>query len=166
MTLLDIGFQNCEGGTGGAISVGAGNGGFVEIFNCSFVGNRATVNGGAIYSKSYASLNVQSCVFSNNSAGNGLGGAIYVEQQDVTVTSSTFYLNSASSGAAFYGLNIGSSFPPIVISLPFPYLCLILIVLLAFPKQQLHREHSERKRRSVFRGQHRWFEPNLRLYRK
>jgi CSLREA domain-containing protein len=121
-------------GGNGAGSTNTGNGGalyidtfmppmIVTVTNCTFSGNHATANGGAIrnggtltvtsstLSSNSASLNagaiqnggtlaVTSSTFSGNSTtgtgGNGIGGAIRINAGNLTVTSSTFSGNSAS----------------------------------------------------------------------
>jgi len=73
------------------------------IENSSFANNRGTNIGGAIYLNVGTSIRTVNCVFHNNSAFNGHGGAVFGTQIAYYDLSSQFRYNSANSrGGAFY----------------------------------------------------------------
>lgn len=67
----------------------------VNISNCIFNSNKATVKGGGIYNESDV-LNITNCVFNNN-----LGGGVY-NKGFFTVSNSTFSNNTSNYGAGLY----------------------------------------------------------------
>ena len=78
-------FTNCtfksntvtgKGGRGGAISAVAGS--HFQIHHCTFKGNQAKYDGGAVYGRNTRKLLFKRCIFENNVADgrNGAGGAI------------------------------------------------------------------------------------------
>lgn len=131
-------FANGKAFTGGAIQFE--NTAQGSITNCTFVGNAAVNDGGAIY----GNVSVANCTFVGNFAKNGGaffsrggtvsnstfsynratddGGAVYVETAQLTVINSTFSHNSANRGGALelfangsgttttFGLVTGSTF--------------------------------------------------------
>ena len=98
----------------------AGN---IGITNCTFQNNRATNNGGAVFSwngllsnnrlnstadmgqnGSSGDVNITNCSFQKNSA--SIGGAIFIVSVSSTlINSSTFTNNTAVGGAAVYAIN-------------------------------------------------------------
>ncbi len=78
-------------------------GGTLDIFNSTFTNNKASENGGAVYT-SNASVIVNKGQFTNNAADkdNGFGGAVFVDLGDVKITDSSFTENVADEGAALY----------------------------------------------------------------
>jgi predicted outer membrane repeat protein len=121
-------FENCTSeGSGGAIFVN--DGGLAQINNSIFIGNQAMRSGGVMFISNTAVLSVWDCEFLENSAqGDGgviylgfqsenatcirslfernsaknVGGAIYSESS-LFLNQSTFSLNVALQGGAFYG---------------------------------------------------------------
>jgi predicted outer membrane repeat protein len=103
----DLSFTNCTFlnnqtvGNGGALSVEKGN---LTITNCTFTGNIAAGQAGAINLIGAAKiLTITDSVFSGNSAGNGLGGAIFAAGNSavavpyiISVTNSLFVGNSST----------------------------------------------------------------------
>jgi predicted outer membrane repeat protein len=103
----NLSFTNCTFlnnqtvGNGGALSVEKGN---LTITNCTFTGNIAAGQAGAINLIGAAKiLTITDSVFSGNSAGNGLGGAIFAAGNSavavpyiISVTNSLFVGNSST----------------------------------------------------------------------
>jgi hypothetical protein len=93
---------------GAALVLIAGNGNFVLVTGCTFSGNSATVNGGAIcYRSGYAQI--VDCLFADNTAA-GCGGAIAVNSEYSAssgypvITRCTFRSNRAGvAGGAIWG---------------------------------------------------------------
>jgi hypothetical protein len=87
-----------NGGSGGAIT----NTASFTVSGSSFTGNEATGSGGAIFNAFGGTLTVVNSTFASNSTTGGNGGAI--DNSDfygcgiTTVSSSTFYQNSAANG--------------------------------------------------------------------
>jgi predicted outer membrane repeat protein len=70
----------------------------VSIEDCNFTRNRASEDGGAIFSK-YGLTRISNCNFIENTAGES-GGAIYTKLGELNITNSYFYGNSAQYGGA------------------------------------------------------------------
>lgn len=88
--LKNIRFLNGASDYGGAIlSLG-----FFQLFNCTFINNTATVNGGAIY-EAQTQVHIDGSTFINNSAFN-TGGAVFGEMA-VIVKGSSFVNNMAGN---------------------------------------------------------------------
>lgn len=84
--------SNTNSASGGAIFNGYAT-------NCVFIGNMAAINGGASCNASY----VRSCVFVDNKACGGSGGATYFNGRGILITDSVFTNNSSTSdGGAVY----------------------------------------------------------------
>ena len=85
---------------GGAIfnAGSGGGGGRLSVSHCTFAGNFATQDGGALFDQ--ALLQVRNSTFSSNSAGRG--GGIYTEIGTKALTNCTFSDNSASQGGAVF----------------------------------------------------------------
>jgi len=97
-------------GSGGAISFGPATDGYtLEIADCSFEGNNANDEGGALHSDGASSLSVLDTALLTNSA-NG-GGAIYLEDsEDITLRRNLLHENSAvDSGGAVLQTGSGST---------------------------------------------------------
>ena len=98
LSFTDCVFQNnAVVGSGGVLSFSVGS---VTITGCMFTNNAATIQGGAInLIGTAANLTITNSVFSGNSAGNGLGGAIFAVGSAagiLTVTNSLFVDNSST----------------------------------------------------------------------
>jgi hypothetical protein len=117
ITLIKCVFDQCDAfGTGGGADAG-GNGGIggavyadgvhqlanqprLDVVGCSFTNNTAKDHGGAIFAFTYAGTGsnvfIDQCAFSGNQVTSpptpvaGLGGAIYHQNNTITVTRSTF----------------------------------------------------------------------------
>jgi hypothetical protein len=131
LTILDSSFENCTAfGTGGGADQGSsGQGGIggaiyidgvdqnsdestLRIDGCSFISSRANDHGGAVFA--YLRAGTQStalfnaCDFHGNAvidpaAAVGVGGAIYIQNGDVTVASCAFTENEAvGNGGAIW----------------------------------------------------------------
>ena len=104
--LNDLTISNGFATSGGAASVA----GALRVTNCSFVGNKTSGVGGAIYATGGAKLQFANCVFDSNVAAEG-GGAICngAPQGELIVTTSAFSSNMATllGGGAIY--NDGST---------------------------------------------------------
>ena len=72
----------------------------VDIDDCTFEGNNASNNGGAIYLNS-GNTNIKYSTFVGNNVTNN-GGAIYQNVDVLTVMDSTFIGNNATNGGAIY----------------------------------------------------------------
>ena len=100
VSIINSTFKNNSAGSGGVIRTNKN----IDIENCSFINNKASRSGGAIYT-SYGSINMKNCSFINNTASSYNGGAIYCGYSGTTlgtITNSTFINNSAGSGGAIY----------------------------------------------------------------
>lgn len=85
--------------TGGAISF---SGGPHTLGDCTFIGNYASDNGGAVaFSDEGDNSDVRNCRFINNTC-NSKGGAVYFENTGCAVYSSSFEGNNAQVGGALY----------------------------------------------------------------
>ena len=91
-------YTNCTGISGSAIYSDSGT---LNILGGSFEENSSTSSGGAVYAK--GTLNVDSAEFTNNHS-DANGGAVYFGSTtlDCTLTDTTFALNDAVHGGAFY----------------------------------------------------------------
>ena len=85
----------------------------INIYNCNFTGNNATLNsasgigGAALYFNSYNSVNITESYFANNKALNSMAGALYSNPSTsgtptLSITKSEFDDNYATSGGAVY----------------------------------------------------------------
>lgn len=95
-------FQDCNGGsTGGGM---ANNGGVVNVTSCSFINNIAGNHGGGIFTANGGNLTVVNTTFFTNQAANN-GGAIYNDGgATLTLTNNTLYLNDCSGiGGGVHG---------------------------------------------------------------
>ena len=101
-TLFDCYFvvnSTLAAGRGGAIYA---TGSQLTLTRCTFDANEATVDGGAVYCKSYSSAMIDSCLFKWNVTVSG-GGAIYFYDHDnSTVSNCTFYENESPNGGALW----------------------------------------------------------------
>ncbi|MBL0063338.1 MAG: right-handed parallel beta-helix repeat-containing protein [bacterium] len=99
--LFEDGFANVgnEERYGGAVELYQAE---VEIDSCSFRGNRARIDGGAIYCRDAATLTVRDCEFSGDSTRFGGGGAILARTSgSITIERCRFENNkAATSGGA------------------------------------------------------------------
>ncbi len=104
ISAVEILVQGCEfedslaaGSAGALLLMGEP---MATLRTCDFTGNVATLQGGAL-SSAGGSLEVRSSTFEGNRADQG--GALYVEQSELTVPQSSLVFNTASSrGAALY----------------------------------------------------------------
>ncbi|MGL5020034.1 MAG: choice-of-anchor Q domain-containing protein, partial [Luteolibacter sp.] len=95
---------------GGGISDGApisggGSAPIVTVDSCHFVGNRAKLDGGAIFLRSTSTLTIRKSTFVGNSAGVE-GGAVRADRI-IEILRSTFTGNSAMEGGAIFKYNVG-----------------------------------------------------------
>ena len=72
----------------------------VDIIDCNFLDNHASVNGGAIYANN-VKMTIANSNFNNNRADNN-GGAIFLYQGSSYFYNLNFYNNNAVSGGALY----------------------------------------------------------------
>ena len=72
------------------------------IRSCSFIGNTATLGGGALGGL-YCSPTVTNCIFQGNTA--MTGGGIYTDNSSPTIINNTFSGNSADDGGAIHLTN-------------------------------------------------------------
>lgn len=87
-----------EGGYGGAAVF---SGGAASLSRCTFTGNYATRQGGAIRAEKGASLTLRECTFAANDADDG--GALHSAAADVNAVACAFVGNHAAThGGAFY----------------------------------------------------------------
>lgn len=71
----------------------------VTLINCNFTNNRASEQGGAVYSK-YGLTKIYNCNFEDNYCDKG--GAIYAKFATLTISDSSFKGNSAQYGGALF----------------------------------------------------------------
>ena len=71
----------------------------VSISNCNFINNRASEQGGAVYTK-YGLTKIRNCTFTDNYCTKG--GAVYAMFADLQITDSKFNKNSADYGGALF----------------------------------------------------------------
>ena len=104
VTILDSRFYNSSSLIGGAyVQLGA----CLFMNNTSFINNKATHNGGAMYLSFTSSSEISNCTFDSNGVEDledypGVGGAIYSDYNRMGVDSCKFINNSASIGNAIY----------------------------------------------------------------
>ncbi len=122
ITIVNCTFTQCDAfGTGGGAEVGpTGQGGIggavyvdgvhqngslprLDIANCTFTNNSANHDAGAVSGYTYpgtgSSVLVDTCTFTGNSAkpgGHGFAGALYHQENSLTVRNSTFSGNTAA----------------------------------------------------------------------
>jgi predicted outer membrane repeat protein len=98
-------FTRNTGTDGGAISEPVVQGGYnaPAVSNATFIGNRATDSGGAIFDgdSPLGGIQVTNCTFSGNVAAN-FGGAVYDFATGDSVTGSVFLGNRAGTGGALF----------------------------------------------------------------
>ena len=96
-------FEGNSGVKGGAIHIKVFDYSYrssASITDCNFTKNKASLYGGAIYSK-YGLTNIDNCRFADNSAGT-YGGAIFTKLGELKLTDSYFSGNSAKYGGALF----------------------------------------------------------------
>ncbi|WIA09253.1 hypothetical protein OEZ85_008661 [Tetradesmus obliquus] len=97
-------FENNQGDFGGAVSAYDAD---VAATNCSFIGNKAGVDGGALHLSTMQAagsgnqLALAGCTLSDNTAG-VFGGAVAVYNQGLAVKDSSFEANQGGSAGAIY----------------------------------------------------------------
>ena len=100
-TIIDCVFKNASSMVGGAYIQLGGN---LILNSSNFTGNNARV-GGAVY-VSFTNSTIDDCIFDSNEASsnyfNNLGGAIFCDISNMTLTHSGFINNSAYLGNAVY----------------------------------------------------------------
>lgn len=102
-TFTGVTFVANRGDGGGAIN--ADQSSVVVVVRCTFLGNKATGDGGAIIGAPNSKLSVISSTFQANAAV-GNGGAIASDAAEVTIVSTTFTSNTAgASGAAISAIS-------------------------------------------------------------
>ena len=89
--------QNGDADAGGAIRCKSSS---PTLINCTFSGNSASYDGGAIRCAASSSPTITNCAFNGNSA--TWGGAICCSSSSPTVTNCTFGSNIANEGGAIY----------------------------------------------------------------
>jgi hypothetical protein len=130
MTLVNCAFTQCNAfGTGGGAEVGpSGQGGIggavyvdgvhqngslprLDIAGCTFTNNSSNDAAGALFAYSYPGTGsrvlIDTCTFSGNATtgGHGQGGAVYQQENELTVRLSTFSNNTAAkSGGGLWSL--------------------------------------------------------------
>ena len=122
-TIYDSNFtDNLAGWNGGALCTYS----YLQIYNTIFIGNNCTTNngGGAIYAYNQLStphIYVKDSLFKDNenlcwsltelsTEGVGRGGAISINEGDLTVLNTTFIKNSAAIGTAICIIDKGSNY--------------------------------------------------------
>jgi len=112
MRILNCTFTENEASYGGAIYNGEGTGtsiaGGLVIDGCTFTGNHASLDGGAVFNADNTAVSITSSVFDANGA-DWTGGAL-CSLSAVTVNDCNFNGNSAESGGAVYDYNEASVF--------------------------------------------------------
>ena len=97
VTFKNIVFKNGKAAQGGAVYCYSYN---LNFDKCTFIGNTATENGGAIY-HSTGTLTVTNCNFEKNTVSNskstGHGGAIWIYKGNSKISKSTFKSNTCLS---------------------------------------------------------------------
>lgn len=110
----DLEVDNCtfENNKGCAIQASSGE---VNISNSTFTGNEADRSGGAIQIPQNKGCTIHNCTFSDNTVtGNFMGGAIYIDHGETSITKCSFTGNSAAYGGAIAvadatGINISEN---------------------------------------------------------
>ena len=100
MDSLTVNNSIFSGNTGSSGAIFASN--ILNVTNCTFTNNKASYNGGAI---SAEILTVIDSTFSDNTALEGMGGAIWTMSPSSTIVNSTFLVNAAGEGGAIANLN-------------------------------------------------------------
>ena len=90
LIIEDCNFENNKAPYGGAVQL---NGMNINIDNCNFTGNNASIDGGAIRIGAKI-VNIVDSNFNNNVACHN-GGAVYVNGESTTIQESSFRLNKA-----------------------------------------------------------------------
>ena len=105
VTMLDCLFYNASSMFGGAYIQLGGN---LCLNNSYFINNAATYEGAAIY-LSYTQSKINNCTFISNVAWGfddySMGGAIYSDSSNLSITDSAFVNNSATAGGGIYALD-------------------------------------------------------------
>ena len=91
LTLTNSLFENCSSTFGGAYVHLGGN---LNIVQCNFTNNLAGCSGGAIYTSNTTAL-IAKNIFDNNKANYFYGGALYIDDNDIIITSCDFKNNFA-----------------------------------------------------------------------
>ena len=81
----------------------------VAVNDSTFIGNTAESDGGAIWTNNQA-VTITGSTFTGNRAGRGNGGAVYSGDSTITVVNSTFEANGAASGGALAGVDVEVSY--------------------------------------------------------
>ena len=84
---------------GGAILWSSGDNATVN--NCTFTNNNANY-GGALYCSNIANIYINDTVFSQNTASSYGGGAYLIDNDEVTISNSTFKFDYSNHGSALY----------------------------------------------------------------
>jgi predicted outer membrane repeat protein len=113
LLLVDVDFiNNHTNGHGGAVN-NSGSSSVLKAENCTFLRNYAKVGGGAIGSPYADSLYIDNCVFKNDSAFSGKGGAILdgggTTDEIVYIGNSEFFNNYGSQGGGAIHLYMDSA---------------------------------------------------------
>ena len=102
VTISGLTISNGKATNGGGIYI---NNGHLTVENCTFTGNQASSDGGAIYSNANpGSFTVTNSTFTNNTA-TSQGGAIWA-QGTFTISGSTFTGNSSAIGGGILAFGI------------------------------------------------------------
>lgn len=88
------------------------------ITGCTFIGNKATDIGGAMYNVSGGSITVKDCTFSANSAKNH-GGAVNNDKTHPAFINCTFAANSAFAANSMGGAMRNASASPVIVNCTF-----------------------------------------------
>jgi hypothetical protein len=93
-----ITFRNGSGDNGGALHC---RGGKLVVEHCEFLDNSALASGGALYLMNVQTVDISNCLFAGNIA--TVGAGVFSSFSDtITVTHSTFHQNDSSDSAAVY----------------------------------------------------------------
>jgi len=116
--ITDCVFTNNSATIGGAI-VSLTDSVTLDVINCSFSNNSAVLAGGAIANFFGSSSNLTNCTFNENVVSDGSGGAVFCQNNDITlnVNQSNFLLNSSSSAGGAISI-VGDIDPSSVEQLP------------------------------------------------
>ena len=103
---IHLQITNCtfEKNIGGAIDCGENYHGasYLSVYGCRFINNRASFDGGAIWSQGRTTI-IENTLFKGNTA-NSYGGALFIDDyEELSIINSTFESNSAKHmGGAIY----------------------------------------------------------------
>lgn len=111
-TITDCYFENNSAALGGGVENGGASG---TITGCTFIGNKATSCGGAMYNAYGGSTTVKDCAFSANSA--EYGGAVDNDKTHPAFINCTFAANNCTSGDG--GAMWNGSASPVVVNCTF-----------------------------------------------